>query len=78
MASTVMRTLNGYYKEGRVADKESFKALCRKLTKDLVAKERKNNPTPYWHAKHGPAVEKYVHSYMKKLREKGVETFKKE
>ena len=80
MAETVKTALKPHLASGAIADKDSFKHLCRKLSKELVAKEKTRasaSGMPRWHSKIAPAAERYVAAYMTKLRDKGTPVYKK-
>ena len=78
LSDAVAGALKPYLKEGKIADKDSFKHLCRKYTKELQGKEKKNGNDGRWNHKIGPAAHKYVVSCMEKLSQKGVAVYKKE
>ncbi len=71
-----MRVLKPFLVEGRIADRDSFKHLSRKLVKELVQKEEKRG-NARWHPKLAPAVEKFALGYMDRLKTKGVACYKK-
>ncbi len=60
-----------FFIANKIADKESFKHLCRKLTKTLVKKESERGNTGKWHPKLGSAAAKFVESFMGKLEARG-------
>lgn len=80
MAAAVMRALKPFLASGAIGDKDSFKHLCRKITKELVGKEKAKaaNGVPRWHAKIPHGVDSYVQSYMGKLASRGVTKYVKE
>jgi hypothetical protein len=70
-AEVLMRVLKPHLLSGRIADRDSFKHLTRKLTKELVKKEQaRGNST--WHPKLSAPAENYANSFMERLKEKGV------
>jgi hypothetical protein len=76
VAEVVMKALKPFLVEGRIADRDSFKHLSRKLVKELVQKEEKRGNTR-WHPKLAAAMDKFVLSYMDRLKGKGVACYKK-
>jgi hypothetical protein len=72
-----MTTLKESMNAGRIANSDSLKHLCRKLTKEIVTKERKRGNPGRWNAKIEPAARKFVEGYMASLFEKGILCYEK-
>jgi hypothetical protein len=68
MSEAVMAALKPYYASKKIADKDSCKQLCRKLTKQLIQKEAAKGNTGSWNPKMGPAASKFVEGFMQKLQ----------
>ncbi len=60
-AEVLMRVLKPHLLSGRIADRDSFKHLTRKLTKELVKKEQARGNSS-WHPKLSTPAENYANS----------------
>ncbi len=68
-ADIIMRTLKPHLVAGRIADRDSFKHLTRKLTKELVKKELARGNS-LWHPKFAAPAEEYASAFMARLQAK--------
>lgn len=70
-AEALMKKLKPYLLSGRIADRDSFKHLTRKLTKELVKKEQARG-NAVWHPKLAAPAEAYADAFMERLKQKNV------